>query len=59
MKMTIFVILSDTFFKIFTFSRTRFLPKSSKSPLNGHSYYLASNLLKELGMHAKINTKAK
>jgi len=53
MKVTIFVILSDTFFKIFKFYWPRFPIKSSKSPSNGHFHYLASNLLYISGMHGK------
>ncbi len=53
MKMTIFVTLSDNFFKIFKIFSTRSPIKFSKSPLKGHPYYLASNLLIILGMHVK------
>jgi hypothetical protein len=53
MKVTIFVTLSDIFFKIFKFLRTRSPIKSSKSTLNGHFYFLASNLLNISGMHVK------
>jgi hypothetical protein len=53
MKVTIFVTLSDIFFKIFKFFQTRFPIKFPKSPLNGHFYFLASNLLNISGMQVK------
>ena len=53
MKVTIFVSLSDNFFKIFKFFGLLFPLKSLKSPLQGHSYYLASNLHDLYGMHVK------
>lgn len=56
MKVTIFVSLSDNFFKIFT---PPFPMKSSQSPLQEHFYFLASNLLNIFGMHVKYNHKNK
>jgi hypothetical protein len=44
MKVTIFVTLSDNFFKIFEIFGSLFSTKSSKSLLIGHFYYLVSNL---------------
>lgn len=53
MKVTIFVTLGDNFFKIFKIFWRLFSIKSSKSPLQGHFYYLASNLHSIYGMHVK------
>jgi hypothetical protein len=54
MKVTIFVTLSDIFFKICWRS---FPIKSYKPPLYKHSYYLASKLLNIFGMHVKHKQK--
>jgi hypothetical protein len=59
MKVTIFVTLSDNFFKIFKIFWLLFPVKSSKPPLKGYFYYLASNLLNMHGMHVKHQHKKK
>jgi len=53
MKVTIFVSLSDNFFKIFKIFWPLFSMKSFKSPSQGHFYFLASKLLNICGMHVK------